>query len=66
MQTGMLLLHAANGHANANSGEKKRRRVVKFSHKGKKRNPNKIPCHSRFFCLKRLYLREFHYYMSNF
>ena len=35
MQTGMLLLHAANGHANAKSGEKKRRREVKFSHKGK-------------------------------
>ena len=35
IQTGMLFLHAANGHANAKSGEKKRRREVKFSHKGK-------------------------------
>jgi hypothetical protein len=43
MQTGMLLLHAANGHANAKSGEKKRRREVKFSHKGKKEIQIKFP-----------------------
>ena len=36
MQTGMLLPHATNGHAKAKSGEKKRRREVKFSQKGKK------------------------------
>jgi hypothetical protein len=43
MQTGMLLLHAANGHAKAKSGEKKRRREVKFSHKGKKEIQIKFP-----------------------
>ena len=43
MQTGILLPHAENRHANAKSGEKKRRREVKFSHKGKKEVQIKFP-----------------------
>ena len=36
MQTGMVLPNAANRHANAKSGEKKRRREDKLSLKGEK------------------------------
>ena len=43
MQTGMFLPHAANGYANAKSGEKKKRREVKFCHKGKKEIQIKFP-----------------------
>ena len=36
------IMNHANMHVNAKSSEKKKRRDVKFSHKGKK-NTNKIP-----------------------
>ena len=43
MHTPMLLPHVANWHATANSGEKKKRREVKLSHKEKKEKQIKFP-----------------------
>ena len=43
MQTGMLFTLAAKRHANVKSGEKKRRREVKFSQRGKKEIQIKFP-----------------------